>query len=155
MNEIYKRLLEIISKHPLEFKSVLDADSTKENKLDASDFFDYLEFSVNEEYLSKEINTSIIITNGDVYVTLKVIHDLAFKSGNFIIFINENNAATNYYFVTMANKIYEDLELDVHIKIDLNRNYNSYITKEVTLIGNEKFINEAKNDFEKCNYIVL
>ena len=155
MNEIYNKLLEVISSHPEEFKTVLDADSTEENKLDASDFFDFLEFSINEDYLSKEINTSIIITNGDIYGTLKIIHDLAFKTGNFILFVNENNVATNYYFVTMANMIYENLGLNVHLKIDLNRNYNKYLTKDVTIIGNMEFTREAKVDFPNANLIII
>ena len=55
----------------------------------------------------------------------------------------------------MANKIYENLELDVEIQLDMNLNYNKYLDKEVTLIGSKNFISEAKNDFSKVNIIEM
>ncbi len=155
MNEIYNKLLEIINSHKDEFKSIIDLDNKYGFGLTSDEIINFLEFSINEDYLKKEIKTNIIITNGDVYTTLKIIHDLAFETGKYFLFINNNNIASNYYFVSMANKIYENLELDVEIQLDMNLNYNKYLDKEVTLIGSKNFISEAKNDFSKVNIIEM
>ncbi len=155
MNEIYNKLLEIIGEDPQEFQTVVNADNPAGIGITCEELWDFLEFSINEDYLNKEINSSILITNGNVYTTLKIIHDLAFKTGNFIIYINENNVSTNYYFMKMANKIYEKLGLNVQIRADLSRNYNKYLDQSVTLIGSESFMREAKKDFSNANVIII
>lgn len=155
MNEIYNNILEIINKNRKSFDIVVSADNLNELNITSEEIINFLEYSVKEEYLSDEIKTKVIITNGNVLCTLKIIHDLAFEEGNYILFINEENVSINYFFVDIVNVIYRKLKINVQIKLDLNINYNKYLDKDVTLIGDETFINEAKNDFQNVSTIIV
>ncbi len=155
MNEIYNQLLQVINYDREAFDKVVYADNPSGIGINSNDLIEYLEFSINEDYLNHEIKTKVIITNGDVYTTLKIIHDLAFEKGIYILYINDNNVSTNYYFVSMVNKIYEKLNINVNINIDMRKNYNDYLNEEVTIIGSSNFVREAKKDFTKANVIII
>ena len=155
MNEVYNKLLEIINNDRISFDKVVNNDNKMGLGITAEEIINYLEFSINEDYLKAEIKENIIITNGDVYGILKIIHDLAFEKGKYILYINANNISTNYYFIKMANKIYEALDINVKIKEDLSSNYNKYLNSKVILIGSQRFIDEAKGDFNNASIIVI
>ena len=114
----------------------------------------YLEFTNTDKLLSNNIMGNIIITEGDVLSVLKLIHDLVYYNGEYILFINDDNRGIITYLVKRANQIYNELGINVNLKIDYNKNYNSYINNAVTIIGSNDFVNTACKDFTNYNIIV-
>ena len=95
----------------------------------------------------------VIITEGDILSVLKVINDLKYNNGNYILYINNDNISTNTYLVNRANYIYKKMGIDLNIEIDYSYNYNNYLDKLVTVIGSNEFNLESKNDFSNANHI--
>ena len=141
-NGIYELLSQKIINNIDEFNNLLNLD----NPLG-------LEPTNTETVLNDNNFNNVIITEGDVLSTLKIIHDLSFYEGSYILYINDNNKAINTFLIRLACQIYNEYELNIKIKIDYSKNYNDFLEVPVTLIGSEEFINAAAKDFVNCNKI--
>ena len=115
----------------------------------------YLEFSNDNNTLNGPIIGNNIITEGDILSVLKIINDLQNYSGEYILYINNDNMGSNTYLVSRANKLYKENGLDLYIKIDYSENYNAYINSLVNLIGSEDFVNTSSIDFVNSNKIIV
>ena len=154
-NNIYKRLLEIIKSEEEDFKTLVDADNILGLNVTHEDIINYLEFTQDENVLNDSIIGNILITEGDILTVLKIIHDIVNYSGKYIIHINDDNIGTNTYLVKLANKIYQELNLNVELEIDYSKNYNKYLNELVTIIGSDDFVKTATNDFSKAKEIII
>ncbi len=154
-NNIYKRLLEIIKSEEEDFKTLVDADNILGLNVTPEDIINYLKFSQDEKVLNDSIIGNILITEGDILTVLKIIHDIVNYSGKYIIYINDDNIGTNTYLVKLANKIYQELNLNVELEIDYSKNYNKYLNELVTIIGSDNFVKTATNDFPNAKEIII
>ena len=154
-NNIYKRLLEIIKGEEEDFKTLVDADNILGLNVTPEDIINYLEFTQDEKVLNDSIIGNILITEGDILTVLKIIHDIVNYSGKYIIHINDDNIGTNTYLVKLANKIYQELNLNVELEIDYSKNYNKYLNELVTIIGSDDFVKTVSYDFPNAKEIII
>ncbi len=152
-NGIYELLSQKIINNIDEFNNLLNLDNPLGLEPTTNDILEYLEFTNTETVLNDNNFNNVIITEGDVLSTLKIIHDLSFYEGSYILYINDNNKAINTFLIRLACQIYNEYELNIKIKIDYSKNYNDFLEVPVTLIGSEEFINAAAKDFVNCNKI--
>ena len=153
-NLIFLNLLNIINDDIDTFNSLVLYDNALGLGVTTDDITNYLEFDNSDSnILSQNIESNIIITEGNVLSILKIIHDLANYEGDYILYINTENMAINTYLITKVNYIYKELELNVHIILDYSDNYNKYLNNKVTLIGSNDFINTACKDFQEFQLI--
>lgn len=155
MISIYKRLLEVINEEKESFDTLIDADNVLGLNVTSDDVINYLEFASLGNKITNPIIGNIIITEGDVLSVLKVLDDLCDYEGTYILYINGDNIGINTYLVSRVNKIYQELGINIVVKIDYSENYNSYLEELVTLIGSEEFINETQDDFSNSNKIIV
>ena len=111
----------------------------------------FLKDNTINRFFSSPIIGNIIISDGDVYNTLKIINDLAFLKGNFILLTKGN---INDYFIKRANNIYQDLNLNVSLELKNIEDYSLYLDSYLTIIGNEEFVLRIKDSFKYSNYII-
>ena len=154
-NDIYSIILKIIMEQQREFIAIVNADNVMGLNVNSQDIIDYLEFNSSSELLTNNIIGNILITEGDIITTLKIIHDLVDYHGNYVLYINGDNKGTISYLVTIANRIYDEYGIDVHITIDYDDNYNNYLNKQVNIIGSSNFVNTAYQDFKEYQLIVV
>ena len=154
-NNVYKRLLEIIKSEEEDFKTLVDADNILGLNVTPEDIINYLKFSQDEKVLNDSIIGNILITEGDILTVLKIIHDIVNYSGKYIIHINDDNIGTNTYLVKLANKIYQELNLNVELEIDYSKNYNKYLNELVTIIGSDNFVKTVAMDFPNAKEIII
>ncbi len=154
-NNIYKRLLQILNIERENFKILIDADSILGLNVLEEDIINYLEFASNDNAIKAPIVGNIIITEGDIISILKIIHDITHYEGVFTLYINYDNMGTIAYLINRANKIYQELNLNVKIEINFAENYNQYLNELVTIIGSEKFVNIAGIDFPNANKVAV
>ena len=154
-NNVYKRLLEIIKSEEEDFKTLVDADNILGLNVTPEDIINYLEFTQDEKVLNDSIIGNILITEGDILTVLKIIHDIVNYSGKYIIHINDDNIGTNTYLVKLANKIYQELNLNVELEIDYSKNYNKYLNELVTIIGSDNFVKTVAMDFPNAKEIII
>lgn len=115
----------------------------------------FLQESNTSSYLTSPIIGNTIITDGNLYTTLKIINDLALQQGSFVLLTSKNNERLNNYLVSRACEIYKSLNIDVSLTIYMVQSYDSYIDHYLTLIGNENFVLKGKSLFPYCNYIII
>ena len=154
-NSIYKRLLEFVMEEKEDFDMLISADNVLGLNVSSEDIINFLDFSIFENALNAPILGNVLITEGDILSVLKIIEFLQNYSGEYTIYINEDNLGTNTYLISRANMIYKEYGLELNIKIDYGKNYNQYINSLVTIIGSDNFIKEAKQDFSNANCIVV
>lgn len=154
-NNVYKRMLEIIKSEENEFKTLVDADNFLGTGVTSDEIVNYLEFTQNEKILKAPIIGNILITEGDVLSILKIIHDIVNYSGKYIIHINDDNLGINTYLIKLANKIYQELNVNVELEIDYSKNYNEYLNELVTIIGSDNFVKTVSIDFPNANQIII
>lgn len=154
-NSIYKKLLNKIQEELESFNMLIDADNVLGLNVGVEDIINYLEFASDDNSLNGPILGNIIITEGDILSILKIINDLKNNTGDYILYINNDNIGTNTYLISRGNKIYKDLGINVNIRIDYSDNYNEYLDELVTVIGSEKFIKESEQDFSNANHIIV
>lgn len=152
---IYRKLLDVIKDEEEAFKILVNADDSLGLGATYDDIVCYLEYSLEEKTLKGPIVGNIILTEGDVLSTLKIVHDLVFYEGEFTLFINEMNIGVNTYLIERVNKIYQDYNLDLHITIDYSKNYNNYLENLVTIIGSEDYVKTTMKDFSNPNQIIV
>lgn len=111
----------------------------------------FLKDNTINRFFSSPIIGNIIISDGDVYNTLKIINDLAFLKGNFLLLTKGN---INDYFIKRANNIYQDLNLNVSLELKNIEDYSLYLDSYLTIIGNEEFVLKIKDSFKYSNYII-
>ena len=111
----------------------------------------FLKDNTINRFFSSPIIGNIIISDGDVYNTLKIINDLAFLKGNFLLLTKGN---INDYFIKRANNIYQDLNLNVSLELKNIEDYSLYLDSYLTIIGNEEFVLRIKDSFKYSNYII-
>lgn len=150
-NIIFTKLLEYIYDDEDALTTLLQADQLKEK----DNIIAFLNSCNTSSYLTSPIIGNSILTEGDIYTTLKLINDLALYQGEYTLYINDENKATNAYLVKRANDIYASLGIEVTIIIDFAQNYNNYLGSPVTLIGSEDFVLTSKEDFPYGNYIIV
>lgn len=155
MNNIYKMILDKILNEIEAFNTLISADNVLGLNVTSDEIINYLEFASVGNSLSGPILGNVIITEGDILSILKIINDLSNNTGEYILYINNDNIGTITYLVSRANIIYKELGLDLVIKIDYSNNYNNYIDTLVTIIGSDEFINESKVDFNNANYVIV
>ena len=155
MVNIYIKLLEKIINEKESFDLLTDTDNTLGLNVTSEDIINYLEFSREGNELNGPLIGNIIITEGDILSILKIINDLKNYCGEYILYINNDNAGTITYLVKRANEIYKELEINVFIKIDYSDNYNAYLNELVSIIGSEEFILESEADFSNANHIIV
>lgn len=154
-NGIYSVLLEYIQKDEEAFNALVNSDNIYGLGTTKEEIIEYLEFT-NEDYvLSSKINNNVLITEGDILSVLKIIHDITYYEGKYILYINNDNAAIITYIIKCVNRIFENYNLKIRIKIDYSRNYNDYLNIPVTLIGSEDFVNTARKDFSNAQQIIV
>ena len=154
-NNIYKKLLDIIVTEKDSFEMLISADNNLGLNVNVEEIMNYLEFSNDNNTLNGPIIGNNIITEGDILSVLKIINDLQNYSGEYILYINNDNMGSNTYLVSRANKLYKENGLDLYIKIDYSENYNAYINSLVNLIGSEDFVNTSSIDFVNSNKIIV
>lgn len=154
MNKIYEKLLEIIISDRESFELLISVDNVLGLNVTSEDIINYLEFNTNSNTLNAPLVGNVIITEGDVLSVLKIIHDIVNYSGEYILYINEDNLGTITYLISRANMIYKNLGFNVNIKLDYSENYNAYLNNLVTIIGSENFVNTAILDFTNANKII-
>lgn len=154
-NIIFQRLLSIINNKKEEFNTLVEADNINNLNVTSEEVINYLEFTTNELLLKGPIVGNIIITEGDVLSILKIIHDLVNYEGEYLLYINDDNIGTITYLITLANKIYEELNLNIKITLDYGKNYNKYLNELVTIIGSNNFVETASHDFTNTNLIIM
>jgi len=155
INSIYKRLLEKILEEKESFDTLISADNVLGLNVTSEDIINYLEFANDDNTLNGPIIGNVIITEGDILSILKIVNDLKNYSGEFTVYINEDNLGTNTYLITRANQIYKEYNMNLNIKIDYSENYNLYLKTLVTIIGSKEFIEESKMDFDNANHIIV
>ena len=87
-NGIYSVLLEKITDNEDDVKRLISLDNPLGLGPNYSDMMEYLEFTNIDKVLGDNKFNKVIITEGDILSTLKVIHDLSFWENNYILFIN-------------------------------------------------------------------
>lgn len=152
---IYRKLLDYIKDDKEAFDILVNADNSLGLSPTSDDIINFLEFSSSDKTLDGPIVGKIILTEGDVLTTLRVIHDVIFYEGEFTIHINESNVGVNTYLVKRANKIYQSYNLNITLKLDYATNYNAYLNDLVTIIGSEDFVEVAALDFKNANQIIM
>lgn len=155
MNSIYKKILEIINAEKEAFDTLISADNVLGLNVTSEDIINYLEFVSDDNSLSGPIIGNVIITEGDILSVLKIINDLKNNTGEYILYINDDNLGTITYLISRANMIYKEFGLNLIIKIDYSDNYNAYLDTLVTIIGSLEFIEESKLDFSNANHIIV
>jgi len=155
MNSIYKKILEIINAEKEAFDTLISADNVLGLNVTSEDIISYLEFVSDDNSLSGPIIGNVIITEGDILSVLKIINDLKNNTGEYILYINDDNLGTITYLISRANMIYKEFGLNLIIKIDYSDNYNAYLDTLVTIIGSLEFIEESKLDFSNANHIIV
>lgn len=156
MNDsVYKRLLQCISEEKESFDMLISADNVLGLNVTSEDIINFLEFTPKGNLLNTSIIGNIIITEGDILSVLKLVHDLINYEGEYILYINDDNLGTITYLVSRANKIYNELNLNITINLDYSENYNHLINNLVTIIGSEDFIETASVDFNNANKIIV
>lgn len=153
--QIYNELRQIIDKYYKDFVRLVNKDNTLGLNVSPEEVISYLEFSSDESFLSSPIVGNIIITEGDILSTLKVIKTLTKYDGSYLLYINGDNLNLNTFFIRMANMLYMKLGINVKIKLDYSKNYNSYLGALVNLVGSNNFVTSAKEDFSSANQIIV
>ncbi len=154
-NGIYDVLLEYLTNDLENFSKLLNLDNPLGLGPTVDDILEYLEFTNTETVLDKEINNKVLITEGDILSVLKIVHDISFLEGDFLLYINAENEAIISYLIKIINKIFIDYDLKLRIKIDYDLNYNAYKDAPVTIIGSEEFVNTAGKDFKNKELILV
>ena len=67
----------------------------------------------------------------------------------------DDNLGTITYLVKLANKVYQELNINVVLEIDYSKNYNRYLNELVTIIGSDDFVKTTSIDFPNANQIIL
>ena len=155
MNNIYSRLLQYIGEERSAFNTLVDTDDILGLNVTPREIIEFLEFSISSQLLPSPIVGKIIITEGDTLSILKIINDISRYNGEYILYINGDNAGTNTYLVSRANMIYEEFNLKVKINIDYSDNYNKYLNELVSIVGSDNFVSTASKDFDKANRITV
>ena len=154
-SSIYKKLLNMIMAEKNNFDILVSADNVLGLNVSSDDIVNYLEFSNDLNSLNSPIIGNVLITEGDILSVLKIINDLRNNTGEYIIYINDDNLGTISYLVGKANKIYRELEKDISLKIDYSKNYNAYLNTLVTIVGSKEFNKETEKDFSNANHIIV
>lgn len=154
MKQIYDKLLVVIQNNYDDFIRLVNADNTLGLNTTPEEIIDFLEFASDDLEVG-EITSNIIITEGDILSILKVIGILTSYSGNYIIYINEDNINTNTFFIRIANMLYFKLGVNIKLKVDYSKNYNDYLEEKVMLIGSKNFASYAHDDFREVNEIIV
>ena len=154
-NDIFNYLLNKILEEKNDFELLVEADNILGLNVKSEDIINYLEFNNNEELLNNKIIGNIIITEGDIISVLKIIHDLVYYEGEYLLYINDDNIGTISYLVSRANDLYNKFELNVKININYDDNYNKFLHEQVTIIGSSEFVNTAYIDFDNYQLIVV
>lgn len=154
-NFIYNRLLEIIAEEKEAFDTLISADNVLGLNVSSDDLIDFLEFETSEKILKAPIIGNVIITEGDILSVLRVIHDIIYYEGEYILYINNDNVGTITYLINRANKIYQEANINIKIKIDYSDNYNAYLNSLVTILGSENFVKTSETDFKNPNKIII
>lgn len=154
-NDIYLKLLEIISADREAFDTLVNADNALGLNLTSNDIVNFLEFSAINKPVSYQIVGSTIITEGDILSVLKILRELVFYEGKYLLFINDDNRAINTYLVNKTNKIYKEMGINLEVEIDYSKNYNKHLNELVTAIGSEEFVNTVSKDFNNINKIIV
>lgn len=154
-NSIYKKLLNMIMVEKENFDILVSADNVLGLNVTSDDIVNYLEFAPESNSLNSPIIGNAIITEGDILSILKVINDLRNNTGEYILYINDDNLGTISYLVGKANKIYKELEKELVIKIDYSINYNNYLNTLVTIVGSKEFNRETEKDFSNANHVIV
>ncbi len=128
---------------------------TDKNDFSQEELLSFLQDSNTSSYLTSPIIGNTIITDGNIYTTLKIINDLALQQGNFALLISKEYESINAYLVKRASEIYKSLNINVSITLYTLDSYNNYIDRYLTLIGNENFVLSGKKVFPYCNYIIV
>ena len=145
-NGIYDVLLEYLTNDLENFSKLLNLDNPLGLGPTVDDILEYLEFTNTE---------TVLITEGDILSVLKIVHDISFLEGDFLLYINAENEAIISYLIKIVNKIFIDYDLKLRIKIDYDLNYNAYKDAPVTIIGSEEFVNTAGKDFQNKEIIIV
>ncbi len=154
-NNFYSRLLHIIIEDKEGFDTLVEADNVLGLNVTSEDIINFLEFASSSNTLNNPIIGNVIITEGDILSTLKIINDLQSHTGLYKIYINNDNLGINTYLISRANMIYQELGLDLKLEIDYSDNYNALLNELVTIVGSEEFILETNEDFPNANHIVV
>ena len=154
-NGIYGVLLEYLTNDLENFSKLLNLDNPLGLGPTVDDILEYLEFTNTETVLDQEIHNKVLITEGDILSVLKIVHDISFLEGDFLLYINAENEAIISYLIKIVNKIFIDYDLKLRIKIDYDLNYNAYKDAPVTIIGSEEFVNTAGKDFQNKEIIIV
>ena len=148
-NAVFNYLLKYITKDKI--KDILAYDEVGSKK----DIIAFLTFSETSSYLTSPIIGNTIITDGNIYTTLKIINDVILLHGEFTINISNTNKVLNTYLVKRANDIYQKLNMDIRLFIDYSLSANKYQDKYVTIIGSKAFVIEKKEQLPFANYIII
>lgn len=154
-NKVYQKLLDVIKNELGSFDTLISADNVLGLNVTSEDVINFLEFSNTDKVLSAPIIGNILITEGDVLSVLKIISDLQYNTGEYVLYINNDNVGTNTYLVNRANKIYQELGIELVIKIDYSDNYNAYFDSLVSIVGGNIFNSECETDFSNANHIIV
>ena len=154
-NKVYQKLLDVIKNELGSFDTLISADNVLGLNVTSEDVINFLEFSNTDKVLSAPIIGNILITEGDVLSVLKIINDLQYNTGEYILYINNDNVGTNTYLVNRANKIYQELGIELVIKIDYSDTYNAYFDSLVSIVGSNIFNSECENDFSNANHVIV
>lgn len=155
INSIYNGLLNMIMAEKENFDVLVSADNVLGLNVTSEDIINYLEFSNGNNSLNSPIIGNVIITEGDILSVLKVINDLKNNTGEYVLYINDDNLGTISYLVGRANRIYKNLGINIIIKIDYSKNYNEYLDTLVTVVGSKEFNKETEFDFSNANHIIV
>ncbi|MBE6156507.1 MAG: hypothetical protein E7161_02055 [Firmicutes bacterium] len=154
-NDFYIKLLKYISQEREAFNILVATDNALGLNVTSDDIINYLEFFGDNNNFQSSLIGKIIITEGDILSTLRIIYDIKDYQGEYTLYINKDNVGTNAYLVSRANQIYKELGLNLNITIDYSDNYNKYLNDLVTIVGSETFVNTASIDFTNANKIIM
>ncbi len=147
-NPVFNKLIQYLVLDDIE--KLKDEDDFSKEEILA-----FLQESNTSSYLTSPIIGNTIITDGNLYTTLKIINDLALEQGSFVLLTSKNHEKINNYLVKRAEEIYKALSINVSLTIYIVISYNDYIDRFLTLIGNENFVLSGKKLFPYCNYIIV
>ncbi len=155
MNDFYEKLLIKIEDNIDNFKTLISLDNALGNNFNIEDIINFLKFPKDFNFISDKIIGNILITEGDIFTIIKLLQKLSNLEGNYILYINNFNEATNSFLVMISNKIYKEMNKNINITIDYDQNYNKYLNEMVNIIGSEEFVNTAKKDFSHYNEVII
>lgn len=132
----------------LEYEELIQELLKIDNEAENDDLsIDKLKDYFNNSFNKLNINTSsdsIIITEGNPFLTIDIIKNLCFTNNRYILFINRSYVGINKWLCK-----YLAPYLGVSIECDYSINYNKYIgtNKLVIPVGEKALIEQVKEDF--------